>query len=283
MKKLFIGFCLLAWLASCGGRERSDSMEQQEQADTLELVADTLQVEEVVEEPLVPVAADESFADFLYNFAQDERLQRKRIVFPLPYYRDNQKDSVEKEQWQFDPLFSQDEFYSMLYDTLDDADLEKDTAATSVRIEWVYLNTDRIKRYYFERIKGLWTLEAIDDALIPAEEIDHEDFYDFYERFATDSVFQAERVAHPLTFVTPDPEDEFQMLETTLEQGQWFAFQPKLPREYLTNVNYGQHLDRNSHTRIIELRGFGNGFYNLLYFKCRNGIWKLTRFEDLSN
>lgn len=188
-----------------------------------------------------------------------------------------------KEDWVHDPLFSQQEFYTMLYDNLDDAELEKDTASTSVRIEWIDLKRKKMKRYYFERLYGWWKLEAIDDATMPKEDNGQEDFYEFYERFANDSLFQAERVADPLPFVAPDPDDEFQILETTIQKAQWFTFQPKLPNEFLTNVNYGQRLNLNSRTRIIELRGFGNGFSNTLYFRCRNGEWRLTRFEDLSN
>ena len=285
MKKLIIGICLLGCLTSCGGgKKNTDAHEEQmEWADSIEAMADSLLVEEVEEEPVIPAAADESFADFLYNFALDERLQLRRILFPLPYYMDNQKDSILKEDWVHDPLFSQQEYYTMLYDDLDDAELEKDTASTSVRIEWIDLKQKKMKRYYFERLYGWWKLEAIDDATMPKEEIGQEDFYEFYERFANDSLFQAERVADPLPFVAPDPEDEFQILETTIQKEQWFTFQPKLPNEYLTNVNYGQRLNQNSRTRIIELRGFGNGFSNTLYFRCRNGEWRLTRFEDLSN
>ena len=171
----------------------------------------------------------------------------------------------------------------MLYDNIDDSELEKDTASTSVRIEWIDLKANKMKRYYFERLYGWWKLEAIDDATMTKEENGQEDFYEFYERFANDSLFQAERVADPLPFVAPDPDDEFQILETTIQKSQWFTFQPQLPTEFLTNVNYGQRLDKNSRTRIIELRGFGNGFSNTLYFRCRNGEWKLTKFEDLSN
>ena len=285
MKKLIIGICLLGCLTSCGGgKKNTDAHEEQmEWADSIEAMADSLLVEEVEEEPVIPAAADESFADFLYNFALDERLQLRRILFPLPYYMDNQKDSILKEDWVHDPLFSQQEFYTMLYDNLDDAELEKDTASTSVRIEWIDLKQKKMKRYYFERLYGWWKLEAIDDATMPKEETGQEDFYEFYERFANDSLFQAERVADPLPFVAPDPEDEFQILETTIQKEQWFTFQPKLPNEFLTNVNYGQRLNLNSRTRIIELRGFGNGFSNTLYFRCRNGEWRLTRFEDLSN
>jgi hypothetical protein len=270
-------------LSCVGGKKNADTQEDALPIDTIAFVVDTLALEEVEEEPVVPASADESFADFLYNFALDEKLQLRRILFPLPYYTDNRKDSILKENWKHDPLFSQQEFYTMLYDHLDDAELEKDTASTSVRIEWIDLKERKLKRYYFERLYGWWKLEAIDDASMPKEEMGQEDFYEFYERFANDSLFQAERVADPLPFVAPDPEDEFQILETTIEKEQWFAFQPKLPGEFLTNVNYGQRLDRNSRTRIIELRGFGNGFCNTLYFRCRNGEWKLTRFEDLSN
>ena len=285
MKKLIVGICLLGWLTSCGsGKKSSDAQEGVfEDTDSIEALADTLLMEEVEEEPMIPASADESFADFLYNFALDEKLQLRRIIFPLPYYMDNQKDSIMKEDWVHDPLFSQQEFYTMLYDNLDDAELEKDTASTSVRIEWIDLKQKKMKRYYFERLYGWWKLEAIDDATMPKEETGQEDFYEFYERFASDSLFQAERVADPLPFIAPDPEDEFQILETTIQKAQWFTFQPKLPTEYLTNVNYGQRLNQNSRTRIIEMRGFGNGFCNTLYFRCRNGEWRLTRFEDLSN
>ena len=285
MKKLVIAICLLGGMLSCvGGKKHTDAQEAlTESIDSMEMVADTLMMEEVEEEPEVPASADESFADFLYHFALDERLQLRRILFPLPYYTDNRKDSIMKEEWKHDPLFSQQEFYTMLYDHLDDAELEKDTASTSVRIEWIDLTSRKLKRYYFERLYGWWKLEAIDDASMPKEETGQEDFYEFYVRFANDSLFQAERVVDPLPFVAPDPEDDFQILETTIEKEQWFAFQPKLPREVLTNINYGQRLLASSRTRVIELRGFGNGFSNTLYFRCRNGIWKLTRFEDLSN
>ena len=285
MKKLIVGICLLVWLTSCGGGKKQTTVQEEDMVsvESMEIVADSLLVEDVVEEPEVPVSADESFADFLYNFALDEKLQLRRILFPLPYYMDNKKDSIEKEEWIHDPLFSQQEFYTMLYDNLDDSELEKDTTSTSVRIEWIDLKANKMKRYYFERLYGWWKLEAIDDATMTKEENGQEDFYEFYERFANDLLFQAERVADPLPFVAPDPDDEFEILETTIQKSQWFTFQPQLPTEFLTNINYGQRLDRNSRVRIIELRGFGNGFNNTLYFRCRNGEWKLTKFEDLSN
>ena len=96
MKKLIIGICLLAWMASCGGGKKHSGVQEEpmESADSTGWLADSLLVEDVEEEPIVPVAADESFADFLYNFATNEKLQLRRILFPLPYYMDNRKDSI---------------------------------------------------------------------------------------------------------------------------------------------------------------------------------------------
>ncbi|MFR7464598.1 MAG: DUF4348 domain-containing protein [Phocaeicola vulgatus] len=48
-----------------------------------------------------------------------------------------------------------------------------------------------------------------------------------------------------------------------------------LPRENLTNVNYGQNENAKSNTKVIEMKGFGNGFNNTLYFERRHGLWKL--------
>ena len=98
MKKLIVAICLLGCLASCGGgkKQADDQNVLTEAVDSMEIMADSLWVEEVEEEPVVPVSADESFADFLYNFATNERLQLRRILFPLPYYMDNRKDSIAK-------------------------------------------------------------------------------------------------------------------------------------------------------------------------------------------
>ena len=287
MKKLIVGIFLLGCMCACGGGQKNSSTmgAAVEETDSLILEEDTMWMKEWVEEeePELPAKADESFDDFLYNFAIDEKLQKTRVVFPLSRYKDNWKDSLTEETWMYDPLFSRLESYTLLYDKAEDVELQKDTALTSVRIEWFHLKEHRLRRYYFERIKGEWMLEAIDDAAISQGKTEQEDFYDFYARFVNDSLFQSERVAEPLVFVTIDPEDEFHVLETTLEKGQWFAFQPSLSKDILTNINYGQRLDKNSKSRIIELKGFGNGFYNTLHFRCRNGLWMLTRFEDLGD
>ena len=91
MKKLIVAICLLGWLASCGGgKKNTDAQEEwMEPVDSIEMVADSLLVEEVEEEMEIHPSADESFADFLYNFALEEKLQLRRVLFPFPYYMVN--------------------------------------------------------------------------------------------------------------------------------------------------------------------------------------------------
>lgn len=245
----------------------------QEELDTL-----------VVAEEVIPVTADESFVDFFYNFASDEKFQRNRVVYPLPFYREDEVIRFSKEEWTYDPLFSKEEVYTVMFDTEVEMELEKDTSSHSVQVDWICLDSLKVKRYYFERKQDRWFLEAINaDKIKGYDGQQQENFIDFYMRFVEDSVFQSERVQDPLRFVTADPEDEFQVVETTLEKGQWFAFRPPMPQTELTNIRYGQTNVPDAPVKIIELKGFGNGFSNVLHFHCRKGLWQLVKFEDLSD
>ena len=40
-------------------------------------------------------------------------------------------------------------------------DMVGDTALKSVQVEWIYLKTRMVKKYYFERKQGMWMLEAM--------------------------------------------------------------------------------------------------------------------------
>ncbi len=282
MRKLITGACLLVVLASsCGdGKRKASSGEMPaEGTDSSATVA----ASRVTADPGIPATADESFADFFYNFAGDGKFRRERVVPSLLRQTSNENDSAGKDAWEHDFLFSEEETYTVLFDKEDDIDMEEDTTVRNVQVERIYLKEQIIKRYRFVRVKGLWTLEAIEQEDMPKGSGNKEDFYAFYARFANDSVFQLSRLRKPLKFVTADPDDDFQTLETTLETGQWFAFQPPLPREILTNIDYGQNNDTNSNTKVIEVKGFGNGFNNTLCFERRHGVWKLVMFEDLSD
>ena len=76
-------------------------------------------------------------------------MQRRRIKFPLPYYKEERKLNIEEKHWKHDSLFTNDRIYTILFDKEKDMDLVGDTSLTSVQVEWIYVKTQMLKRYYF--------------------------------------------------------------------------------------------------------------------------------------
>lgn len=282
MKRLIAGVAALALFVSCGNKKTNiDPFASiTNEIDSVIHRADTLKKEKTPEGPQ-PIEADESFDDFVYSFASDVALQRQRVQFPLPYYNGDVASKIEEKYWKHDALFTKQGFYTLLFDREEDMDLVGDQALTSVQVEWIYIPKRMIKKYCFEKIKGAWMLQSI--RLHSIEKNESEDFVEFFDRFATDSLFQSQRIRQPLQFVTTDPDDDFSILETTLDSNQWFAFKPTLPTDKLSNINYGQQMDSRSAYKILALKGIGNGFSNILYFQRRgDGEWELYKFEDTS-
>lgn len=281
MKKLLLGFLLLAFLISCGNKKaKMDPFATiAEMVDSAGYKADTLQEAEVKGEPK-PMVADELFDDFIFNYASDDALQRQRTVFPLPYYDRDTPLKIEADFWKHDYLFTKENCYTLLFDKEEDMDMVGDTTLTSVQVEWIFLKTRMVKRYYFERKRGMWMLEAIN--LREMEKGENEDFVEFYTRFVRDSVYQSKHISHPLQFITIDPDDEFSILETTLDVDQWYAFRPVMPTDRLSNINYGQKNEDLSDTKILKVNGIGNGYSNIFYFRKRGKGWELYKYEDTS-
>ena len=281
MKKLLLGFLLLAFLISCGNKKaKMDPFATiAEMVDSAGYKADTLQEAEVKEEPK-PMVADELFDDFIFNYASDDALQRQRTVFPLPYYDRDTPLKIEADFWKHDYLFTKENCYTLLFDKEEDMDMVGDTTLTSVQVEWIFLKTRMVKRYYFERKRGMWMLGAIN--LREMEKGENEDFVEFYTRFVRDSVYQSKHISHPLQFITIDPDDEFSILETTLDVDQWYAFRPVMPTDRLSNINYGQKNEDLSDTKILKVNGIGNGYSNIFYFRKRGKGWELYKYEDTS-
>lgn len=291
MKSILLGYVLLLMVVSCVGQhKRSESLSDEQGIELVQTDSDSVSVSDevlsdtlIVVEEVVPTTADDSFIDFLYYFTSDEDFQRSRIQFPVSFYNDTTVLRLTADEWIFDPMFDSDQPYTVIFDKEEDLELENGSSSTSVQIDWIYLSDYHIRRYYFELKDERWFLEAVNKEKMNRMKSGGEDFYDFYHRFATDSVFQSERLSEPLLFSTVDPEDEFSVLETTLEKGQWFAFRPPMPAEKITNIRYGQQETGKSNTKIVEFKGFGNGFSNTLYFRRIHGKWKLYRFEDLGD
>lgn len=281
MNKVVVGIVSLLLVASCSEKKVKDDSLITSSVDLIVNEGDSLVIEEESFEP-VRIEIDETFDDFIYNFTSDKTLQIERINFPLAYYNNGENTTIEESDWLHDDLFTANEYYTLLFDKEDDFELIGDTSLTAVQVEWIYLKELMMRKYFFMKNRGEWRLDSLDYRPIVNRE--KESFIDFFAEFTVDSTYQASRIADPLIFVTADPDDDFSVLQTSLDLNQWYAFKPDLPKDKLSNIDYGQQNRLNSNKKILTLKGISNGFLNILYFrrKSKDSPWLLYKFEDVS-
>jgi hypothetical protein len=276
---------LIALLCSCNGGKKNinpfaaltnevDSARANDSLTTADMNGETMETEE-------PTKEDGAFDDFIYNFTSDHALQMRRIKFPLPVLENDTRKLIDKREWEHEDLFTSQEYYTLLFNSEEEMEGGEDLSATTAYVEWLYPSTGMQKQYFFGVERGAWMLDSI--LVRPINNAQTADFVAFYGKFATDSTYQASHISPHLSFVTTDPDDDFSVIETTLDLNQWFAFAPSLPADKLSNICYGTaDEEQPSNKRILVLRGMGNGLSNAFYFKARSkGNWELYRFEDV--
>lgn len=252
----------------------TDSLTVEDTIDTV--TQDTL--ETIIEQQPMPKAADELFDDFFFNFAGNKKLQVKRIVFPLPVFdEDKQVRTISARQWKIDHFFMHQEYYTLIFDSRRQMSVVKDTAIAHVVVEKIHLADEQVKQYVFDRIDGLWKLTKIVNH--SARNGYNASFLAFYNRFATDSIFQAESLDDEVTFTAPDPDDDFASITGTMLPEQWDAFKPTFfPHGTIYNILYGQHYSESNH-KIFTVRGISNGLEMEMTFNRRQGHWRLSSFS----
>ncbi|NDW11892.1 DUF4348 domain-containing protein [Bacteroides sp. 214] len=255
-----------------------------EEVDTVVVPVDTIPEKEDIYDELIPKPAppkNENFGDFIIAFAFDEEQQIDRTLFPLYYYDEDSTYTIDKECFQTDTLFFDRSYYTIILDEEGELDMLEDTVHTSIQMEWINLKTLEARKYYFQRLSGRWMLEAINQRVFELGM--NRDFVEFFYKFTNDSLFQLKHTHIPLEFVTTDPDDDFSVIQATIDEDQWLAFRPILPKERITNIYYGQKIDQRSGHKIVQLKGIANGFENTLFFRRKGKSWQLYKFEDTSN
>ena len=276
MKQLFFyhSFVLFAcvWLvAACSGRA-SERIDDKEMVDSI--VEDS--VENVIEETAMPVVADELFDDFIFNFAGNRKLQYTRIHFPLPVIHNGRPSAIKKDAWRMDHLFMTDDYYLLILDNASQLNVVNDTTLHHVSIDKIQLDNKQVKRYIFQREKGLWMLTQLEE--IPMSEHPNGDFLSFYNHFATDTLFQAESLSDNVVFTAPDPEDELNNITGAMMAEQWPDFKPEIiPSGTVYNIDYG-NTAYSKQQKMLIVRGIANGLETTFTFSKKSGQWRLTQF-----
>jgi len=284
MKKIIYGFVIVLILcSSCNGNKKKGTNPQttlSQLIDSTSEVQDSLDYDTILAKPKA-TRSDGTFDDFLYSFANYKKVQLQRTKFPLLFINNNRTSRIQKRFWKFDRLYYSKPYYTMIFDRESDMTIGQHSNIKKAQFEWIYLKTNKIQEYNFKRMNGAWILESIN--LHDIQPCDNENFFDFFYKFANDSVFQRSRIHNPITYVTNDPDDDFAILTTTMDISQWMAWNVFLPKDALSNVNYGQSNRSNSNVKILSIKGKDNGMSNTLFFRRIGTNWQFYKYEDISN
>ena len=284
MRKVLVIFALFSLLfmlfVPTGCNDRKPRTVDSTASDTA--VRDTSaadSAENLIEATPMPKAADELFDDFVFNFAANRKLQRRRIVFPLPVYRDGKVvKKIAKNKWEMERFFMRQEYYTLIFDNAKQMNLVKDTTISHVVIEKIFSHKNLIQQYLFNKIKGKWMLTSMNYMSLAQNK--NADFLKFYNKFATDTAFQVRSMAREVQFSAPDPNDDFAQISGVMMPQQWPDFKPGLiPNGTLYNIIYGQKYT-DAGRRLFVIRGIANGLEIELSFRKVGGQWKLVKFNS---
>lgn len=168
-------------------------------------------------------------------------------------------------------------YYTLIFDNRKQMSLVKDTSINSVVVEKIYLSKKKVKQYLFNRLDGKWYLVEVNTGGIYQNT--NSSFLNFYEKFATDSLYQMQHLDNPIHFSGPDPDDDFSTMTGDIAPETWPAFAPELPGGFIYNIMYGQKYTQ-SNRKIFVMRGIANGMEMELTFERKGGEWKLTRLSE---
>ncbi len=261
---------------SVGCTDKNGSSSDSLGADTLggdSLPSDTLS--ELIEQEEMPVAADELFDDFFFNFAGSRKVQYDRIAFPLKVVSFGKVTMLEKPQWKKERFFMGQGYYTLIFNNVKQISLMKDTTVSAVTVERIAIPQSKVTRWFFARKRGQWQMDSITTESLKK----HPDasFLSFYQRFVRDSTFQMHSLADPITFTGPDPEDDFSTMTGDIMPEQWPDFAPWLPSGTIYNIKYGNGVYPVSNSRYFYVRGIANGLQIDIVFNKIGKKWYLKK------
>lgn len=234
-------------------------------------------ISQVVEETPMPVAADELFDDFFFNFAASRKVQKERVKFPLPVDNFGKQSVMEHNAWRRERFFMSQGYYTLIFNKYSQTRLVKDTTVSNVMVERIAITKGMVTRWHFARVRGLWYMNGMRKMSIRQ----HPDaaFLKFYQHFATDSAFQQHSLCDPVIFTGPDPDDDFSTMTGEIMPEQWPMFAPWLPSGTIFNIMYGAEPYPVTNFRVLLLRGIANGLQMEMQFVKQGGKWRLKKIN----
>lgn len=277
MKRIVYLSVLFICILGCQNKkEETTSPEITQKEASINANKDSLKTDSLA--TAIPATIDEVFDDFIYGFTSNYSFQKKRIKFPLLHKINGAEvKSYEKNKWRFDAIHMKKDYYTVLYNKPSQIEIEKSKKLSQVSIELIYPLKHKFKQYEFKRLNGKWFLASICEN--PLSKNKNADFFSFYERFVNDSLYQRSHIREPLGFVTYEDGDPFKRIDGFVDIDQWFVFCPEMPRDILTNIDYGQTYN-DPNKRVFVMHGNSNGMQCVFTFHRKKGEWVLVSFEN---
>lgn len=278
MKKILTAIvALLAIMFSCTGNKSGGAVDVPADSDSIVDTAKVDTMEMLIAETPMPKSADELFDDFFFNFAASRQLQLKRTRWPLALVNFGKSDTISRRKWKTEHFFMHQGYYTLILDNERQLTAIKDTTIDHVTVEKIYLSKNYVKKFIFNRERGMWMLDSIVNKSLAQSH--NASFLKFYQRFAVDSVYQQSSISEVVKFVGPDPDDDFAMMEGVLTPETWPAFAPELPKSMIYNIVYG-HPGVEGNRKILVFRGISNGFEMEITFQRTGKRWMLTKLSE---
>ena len=276
----FLLAVFLLIFVSCGGSKTGTATDEEVAdsvvaRDTMSAV-DSLLAELELDNLPMPKAADELFDDFVFNFAANRKLQMERILFPLRMVTNGKVESVGRQQWKMEHFFMHQGYYTELFDNERHMEVVKDTSVSQAVVEKIFFESQTVSQYCFRRLKGAWMLVEV--RTIPIAKSNNASFLPFYHQFASSSDYQLQHIGNEVTFIGPDPDDDFATMEGVITPDTWEAFAPQLPKKMIYNIIYGEPR-KEGNSKLFVLRGIANGLELEMTFHRHNGNWRLTKLS----
>ena len=279
--KVLLPLFVVVTLFSCNnGRNSESAMDADSTAVEESVVSDTLsEVEEEIEEADESDRLDTSFDDFMFAFTHSDRLQSKRIIWPLAYTdAEGNTRSVSSLNVASEFRFLKGDFFTVMYGDRKQVEKQKlETDDSLVIVERIDLMEEKLRNYEFKLLSGKWKLTSMRD--MEFHESDIYDFLTFYARFCSDTLYQQEHVDQPLRVMVLDPEMDDAYIEGTINAEQWRSFCPDVPQGIISNIRYGVQKYRPKQM-IMQKSGSSNGLQELFIFNKENNEWFLTAYEN---
>lgn len=231
------------------------------------------------DEEVIPQSADELFNDFFYGFTTDQRFQLSRISFPLKGNEGGENQKITKEEWKADDKFIKQPFFSVIYERERDMVIQKDTSLNQVIVEYYDLQSEAVEKFMFQRTNGQWMLSCFEKS--SSFNGPNEDFLEFYSKFVSDTLFQKQSIHTPLRLITSEDDEFGEGGDMELNINDWLEFSREmpLPRDIMTNINYGQP-SISENRKILLVEGLSNGLSVKYKFDKMNGRWRLIEIEN---